>query len=490
MNETLRPRPEHPFFARVIVVAGYKHITGRTASWPALEARLRLYELEPLTIILARIAAAIDSEDFTFERVQRTLSATFLPSIGGERAFERVTLEFSRRGNRAAIFHVEQVLNLIKVAFRVLPVTTSYRDPVDLAPLGEALLMMSDLLNESRSRPAEGEWWPLYRNVFATGLLYAKQNRLHALARSYDIYLKDRPHLKSRPDYVHMPSLVRRSLGVDPETLWLIYFALFSSTMNRTGSGDPFPRLLQRSHYLSGNFDFSAEEVDRFLEPLVVQASELKVQLSRFRRDSLDPLNFQAFLERPFVQFGDRLVPVAPDLVAEKLGRGLHFIGMNQSQFSGKEIESYLRYVGDVFEDDVHRQFEYIYGTRYVRLEPHRGNHDGGLADGLVLLDNAVVVVEIKAKLFTAGIRFGTRQDQLDRKLDETILRAARQIQQTIDVLRRRKLPLSLELPRRWFPLVVTLERSFLRCTMPCLFEFKRTSISLVTISHRTKFSI
>lgn len=460
-----RPAPFHArpglrsFFDRVRVVLGYEHLTGAVATWAALEERILRYQLEPLVILLSRVAGTLENSGIDDLSRQEMVARAFLsPALHA--AWKRDFTAFTLQGEHPVAFHELQVLNLMKVAFMVLPVEPVRGEPQDLAPLGEALLMMSDLM-ESEHGAAPGtdeERAALFRDVFANGLFHVSDHDAHVLARSHDLYLVDRPHLRHRPDYIDLPAFVQRSIGLDADTLWAVYFALWSNTMPKPAGGKRFPLPLPRSTYFTSNFSFTEEEVDRFLAPIAVDATTLKAELASMASNGLDRYNVLPFLSRPLIQFGDRLVPACPRFVMEKLGRGLHFIGLNAALPKG-ERERYLRYIGDVFEDEVHQIFERVFGGRYRRLDPLKGGHEDQIADGLIALGDTVVVVETEAKLFTVGVRHAKSQAEMDRKLDETVLRGAHQIHATIEALRVGQLVDGLEGVRRWYPLVVTLER-------------------------------
>lgn len=441
------------------MTVGYEAITGKRSSRADLVERIRRYQLEPLIILLGRIAAILERSDLDEVTRQAGIASGFLAEPL-RALWRQAFVSFSVRGERPVAFSTLQVLNLMKVAFAELPIEESRGDPSDLAPLGEALLMMTDLMNsEPQPQPGTPEYRDaLFRDVFANGLFHASDHDAHVLARSHDLYLVDRPHLRGRPAYIDLPALVKRSIGLDVETLWSVFFALSASTMPQPADGKPFPRPLLRSTYFTSAFSFTETEVDRFLSPIAIDATTLKAELATLTANGLDRYNVLPFLSRPLIQFGDRLVPVCPRFVMEKLGRGLHFIGLNPS-LPKAERDKYLRYIGDVFEDDVHQLFERVFSNRYRRLDALKGGHEDRIADGLIVLGDAVVVVETKAKLFTVGVRHAKSQDEMDRKLDETVLRGARQIHATIEALRLGQLDPCLKNTRRWYPLIVTLER-------------------------------
>jgi hypothetical protein len=350
------------------------------------------------------------------------------------------------------------------VALRALPVEVDGEEISDFKPLGEALLMMSDLVEAATTTwdaapDADTRSRELERYVFTNGLFHVSSHPAHVLARSYDLYLTDRPHLRGKQDYTNLPKLAATALGVDADTAWAVFFAMMSSSMPKPGDESPVPFPLRRSTYFS-KFNFSEVDVARFMKPIVVPIDELSQQMQPFNAGNLQPYNLKSFLEKPLVQIGDLLVPVEPKLVMEKLGRGLHFLGLDNTAFSKEERARYLTYIGDVFEDEVHQILERIYRSSYTRLDSIRGSYTGPLADGLLLLDDMAVVVECKAKLFSVEMRASTNPEGLDRKLDDIVVCAARQVHETVAAARAGKLAVkNYDRIVRWYPLVISLER-------------------------------
>src|SRR5690606_14087705 len=110
-------------------------------------------------------------------------------------------LRSSGHTGHCVLFHRLQLTALARYAVRNLPRTLEPRGS-DLGDLGLALLMMSDLVESgshsmSRADPTTDvgrQQW--HRYFMANGLFHHKPNQLHAVARSFDLYLSDRAHLR------------------------------------------------------------------------------------------------------------------------------------------------------------------------------------------------------------------------------------------------------------------------------------------------------
>ena len=257
----------------IAVALGYKELFGKQASWAKLHKLLDRFSLVEVLDVLSRLSAALSRvRPEEVPGVQdKVIAGLFGEPLGTEirlRAGEVQTgLRADGHDGVCLLFSQLQVAALTKVAVRHMPISTGSTGQ-DLGHLGLALLMVSELIEAGPDSllgvdPATEEGRERWHHYFvANGLFHHASNEMHSLARSFDLYFTDRPHLREHPDYVDLPGRLEASVGFSVREIWSVAFALVTHwhkiTIEKVGD---HPGAFDRDTYLSSRFDYSVEEV-------------------------------------------------------------------------------------------------------------------------------------------------------------------------------------------------------------------------------------
>lgn len=456
----------------IAVTLGYRDVFGRRASWEDLESRLAGYNRARVLNWLGRLSFVLDQSRLPESRAiqERLIYAVFGPK--GGRVFESYLALQTRTDSPVIVFHQAQLLTLAKAAYlidrrRDNPDSSSYQ-------LGEALLMATDFVDEEHAalqlhdyHSQEGNRrWQLY--ILANTTFNSADNLVHALARSYDLYLMDKPHLRTSDAYLDLPRLMEKATGCPPEKAWMALVAIAARWMHsRVEDHLEQDARIQVSSYFTTNFDFRSEEAQQFFALIAESdATLLREVQQRYRVGALRPFDTLPFARWPVVIFGDFGIPMSAPLVRQRLTTGLHHSFLDPGKFSVAEREQYLQYMGRVFEDYVHRLFVRALGEpgpRYIDGAALRAHAKGKVCDGAVRYPGAIVLFETKASLLSLDARTGQNWNSYRDRLNDIVIDAARQIDETIKAVERGHfVPLGLDGKsiRQYVPLVITLENA------------------------------
>ena len=368
------------------------------------------------------------------------------------------------------VFHELQLVTAAKIALLAVgPIPTN--GPASFQPLGEALLMINDLVSlhtKSDELPRETladsdlHRWLSY--VVPNRLFHSGGNDLHAFARTHDLYLTDRRHLSGKTGYVNLPELFERITKVPPD---LAYVAMYGA-LAKTEADHPKPLLT----------------VDTFLEALNLRADEERAVFALFaapantlrqelisRRCSahdlriFDPLPLG---ETPVVVHDGKAYCPSVALLRRRMTRGLFhmFLRGLEGLGDGKESGSFLSYMGPVFEDYVDTLLRRVFpreSGRYVGPDflDSPALPGSKKCDGVIVYEDSVVLLEAKATLLPLSVWRAGNTDVLTEKIDHILGKSARQFDRTIRLIEEGHLRVKGVDPSRiesYLPLVVTLE--------------------------------
>jgi hypothetical protein len=407
---TNRPEPSSQlqvqgFLEFVHIALSYKDLSGETPSWQQLGEILEPYSLERIVDFICRINAALyRAASSTDLEVQ----ARICHGLFGEEAekvlatADRLGQEMRRQGNQASIqlFYGIQTLTLLKAALLLKPVTSPQK-ATDNVGLGNALLMITDLINGDpgnllQLQPSDSDSEYLWLQYFLVNALAADRSLdQKALVRAYDLYLTDKPALKSCGSYVDLPAQLHRATGLDPKALWSALFALAAHwaaiAIEEVGQAS---MAIDRRSYFSAHFHFSPEEIDRFFALVSTDVATLQQQIqAEYTLTDVKPFHVLPFARCPLVTFGDRVYSVSVRLQMEKLVRSLHHLYLAPTKFSWQQRSQYLTYIGRVFEDYVERICMRMYppsSRRYISLDKlpviHTGKEKKEWGSGLAIM--------------------------------------------------------------------------------------------------------
>ena len=145
------PARAHPLLRFVRITVGYEEAFGEVGSVNAVVERLNHYSLERIVEVISRITlitAYYSGEDHA--KGQAHVAA----ALFGKSVLQQIMRAVAaRRGTKldwknAVLFHERQTLNLLKIALLSMPVDQPGAADDSLRPLGEALLMVNDLLDQ------------------------------------------------------------------------------------------------------------------------------------------------------------------------------------------------------------------------------------------------------------------------------------------------------------------------------------------------------
>jgi len=487
----------------VILTPGYRDLYNQTVEWLDLVSRLKRYSITEILDVLSRLSSVLwyQDEENRSEIQKQLASALFgrphaIELWKRKMAFERA-MRSEGKVAPTILFHQHQVANVAKVALLEMGTSSSTATRDDLTELGEALLMMTDVLQDDEGSltnlpPDSGDREQRVDGYIAANRLFNRhQDLLHELARSHILYFRDSASLRKHPHYIDLPKRLERVLGLTPDDYWTVVFAL----MGHWGTIQPeraheAAGSLNRDTYLKGALSVS-EEKSRTLFALVGRPVEdaAEAARSRYQVNDLRPFDFLPLYERPLVHVGNRsFCPVAPFLM-EKLTRGLHYLFLDQDVFSRRERRGYLDFMGAVFEkyvtDLLARMYPPISG-RLVLEEELRKQTEASVCDALVLYGRDVVLFECKASLLPASSRMDLDPKRLYARAEEIYLRGVQQLGSTIAELREGRIAIP-GIPRdnvRYFPVVITLEHSFLTRRMYHAVEAKVQSNGFIPLGN------
>jgi hypothetical protein len=156
LAEHSEPAPEPgddavPFW---LTTVGYQDaVGGEPSTLDAIVARLKRGSLEKVVDVIGRVAATLNAAP----RDERRLAAQGRCAIGlfgrdrvgklDARLASRLGLTNAAEWDRQVLFHERQCLTLLKIAFLALDLERNAVEPDVVPAVGEALLMVNDLLD-------------------------------------------------------------------------------------------------------------------------------------------------------------------------------------------------------------------------------------------------------------------------------------------------------------------------------------------------------
>jgi len=213
-----------------LINAGYEAVYQREGNLADAVKRLQRYTLAEVLNALTRISVVLNLEGTTEtgpERQKYLCQQLF--GANGPWVFKAAVESISPEKRVAGIlFHDLLLANTAKLALLVLDPDPSFNETKPLEPLGEALLIVSDLIKpatEPVPDPSDEDWV----KFFLTNGLFHSGGKFHLeMTRSYDLYLRNRDYLKDQPAHLDLPSLCKRITGLAPLPVWSALFCLLS----------------------------------------------------------------------------------------------------------------------------------------------------------------------------------------------------------------------------------------------------------------------
>lgn len=469
-------RPRTPRSDTLIIRAGYDDIFGTRAGWGDLVERLSTYTLPQLCVLLGRTSAYLSH----FGHRRRTEGQMYLcRQFFGDEASEQIAgrLEELQQAERAegrasqlSLFDELQVINTAKAGFLELPVRRDLDQATDLTSFGEALLIVSDLIE---GEPAEvtganpetdegAQRWLRY--FIANSLFHHGTNLAHSLPRGYNLFLTDRARLSDHPAYIDLPERAEELTGLAPQEIWLALFALLGNWHVSSDDDEVLPAVLARDRYFE-NYDIPPERVDMFYGLAVADGNRLQEQVrDHYAPEDLRPYHNLPFARYPLVELGENLYCVSTKLLYERISLGLYHLFLDPGSTTRDDRDRFLTYSGAVFEEYVTELLERTFPETAGRLitESELSEHlPAQSCDAAIVYEDSLVLIEAKASIFSLEARSGEDWPLLERQFHDLFTDAAVQLDGSIDAIEEGALaPLGVisDRVRRYYPVVVTLE--------------------------------
>lgn len=457
---------------------GYGALTGKQATWERAIELLRKLSLRQVLDLAGRISAVLQNSDSADQATQLYLSQVFFRSQAPG-LWAKAKLSAGRPGAPIALFDEAMLLAALKLACVHLPTDgPDNEDP--FAVFGEALLILNDVVEkDSLSGPvalAERERLGYFRTV--ARLFYERSNYMQALTRAFDLFLTDRPHLRSEASaqpgaaYVDLPALLENATGLAAHEYFAVCFAFLSHfyTIDRE-SAPTTHAIISYEHYFRATTispKRAAHLFDLVMQPAVELQDEVRRSEPAGRVDQFTHLPLAA---KPLVRIDDQVFAPLLQLVMAKLTSGLYHTLLNSYDLADrKNRQTFQQYMGRVFEDYVDATFRralrgssarWISERELLDAMPATKKARPPMCDGVLVQGDAIILVEAKAKLLAAAVRSGTDEAGFWAKMDELLVKPARQLSSVIDALQAGQLQqLGLTLGPRTviYPLVVHLQ--------------------------------
>ena len=329
----------------------WRDVYGEDPSWDDVASRLSGYGLGQVLATLGGVSAILNSSA-PVEGQRRIIAKLFeFPDRVG-RDFQ-AWWDSEKPGGLTdfPLFFTEpQVVAAAKIALLACPPVTQTRAS-SLDPLGESLLMIGDLLDREDAgdlpsvigTPADRIPWLRY--LVTNGLFNASDNLAHALARTHDLYLTDRPELGDEPGHIDLPRRFRETTGLDPELAWTLGACLFGNwrTVDPKSDRPPGPLSLEA---FSSSFRLTKQEADAFADYLLLDAAAARTQLRDLGvgPDALRVYDPLPLASKPLVRLEGRVYCPSVRLLRWKLASGLHHAFLAPERTRASDRQAYLTY--------------------------------------------------------------------------------------------------------------------------------------------------
>ena len=366
------------------------------------------------------------------------------------------------------VFHELQVVTAAKRSlFSQYPQPPQTR-PSSLQAFGEGLLMVNDLIDQHtrscelpqdiRERAERDRW---VSHVVPNRLFHGGGNRQHALARSLDLYLTDRPHLHGKTGYVNLPALFERITGVSSDVARMAMFvALAYATADYRKQFLTFDAVLEA-------LKLRPDEERAVFALFAARANTLRQKLNSggYGADDLRVFDPLPLGETPVVVHDGRAYCPSVVLLHRRMTRGLFHIFLSGFE-DRKQSGNFLDYMGPVFEDYIDTLLRRVFpkeSGRYIGPDfmDSAALPGSKKCDGLIVYEDSVVLIEAKATLLHLPVWRDGDIGALSGKIDDIIGDSAEQFGGTIRLIEEGHLKEKGVDPSRiesYLPLVVTLE--------------------------------
>lgn len=466
-----------PFLQFSITTAGWRDIVpnGEPPTLDAVIARLARYSLRQICFMISRISIVLQSRP---RASIRTIQDEIVDSHLGAGTSARLRWNIAQRlgdeydSERVAFFHERQMLNALKLAFLTIQLDVPDTQ-ASLIPFVEALLMLTDLIDEPHEKRAiatEQGRAATELHMFANVLFNQSAGGLNDFVRAHDLFIKPDRSIIDAPGAANIPELLEHVTGFAPGRAWALLYALATGWLTKSTEDLAEGRLAQnKSTYLSTLGRLSVADVERAFAMACWEAGDLQSAIRRryeHGRVSIEALrsyDFLPFEKRPLVAFGESVTCVSIPLLLRLTTSSLQHRFLDTDIFAEDQREAFLRTRGRLFERYALDALVRTFGPRFypeANLLPFAA--DAKVCDGLVVYDNALILIEAKAAMVPLDTRntesYGRYRDTVRRTTRE----AADQLESTANLVAIgafRSLGIDPACIRQVYPVVALLEQ-------------------------------
>ncbi len=420
MNEQLR---------YVGVYLDYEKVYGRKPTWEMVKELLRPYSPRHLLNALAYISTQLGrGEGGRDIEMQAHLIRSFFPKNYAKVLATAQRFQREKGFAFVAVFAEVHLRNFVKAILIHCESTTSIPPP-SLQPLGDVFLMLNDLTDYPRDVPNDQE--AFIGNLLAMLTQFRSEPMAQSLARSFDLFLTDRTHLRDSPNYIDLPQEAASVLGCDPVIYWALQFANYGRIL-------AFEDLIPDGENLSLHFDsfaagyeLSVQETAAFRRMTLGDFDVMKEAATARYGQEFKQFDALVLAKTPIIAFSNCAFCPSRILLEEKLRHGLYHVHLDPALPEAQRAR-FQRFFGDVFADYARTLLKRLYGDRFIDLDATPLAADGAkVCDAAIRLDRNLVLIEFKSGVIPAAVRSATDSGLLTRSINDTYVNAIRQLDST-----------------------------------------------------------
>lgn len=346
------------------------------------------------------------------------------------------------------IFFERQLVNAAKLALLEVPFDNELQTDSS-APLGRALLAVSDLMRQEETlgelpsqidnQEDRREWGQF---MLVNGRFQSFGNPMYELARSWELYLTDRPHLCEEPEYMDLPAIFEEVTGLPLDQFAARSFAVYSNWAKGADKDTgELPNSLEVETAYTSRFDFSEEEEEAFWPLVSAPAEQVRGELrdAGCGNRTLKPYHALPFEKHPVVRHKGQAHCASTLLLARRVSTGLRWIIRDRLE-SEEEGKRFFDYLGLVYEDYVSEVVSRIFDGRPERLVEEstlreRAGEGVSICDGVIVYPDAAIPYEVKASRMGLDARAEGDWNTSREFLERVFLSAVEQTSSTIDLV-------------------------------------------------------
>lgn len=466
-------------FDFTVLTVEYSALTGHKPTMEDALTRLKRYSLQWIVSVIARITLTLSLADDKAGIIDPAIQDRLLANLLGSNAMNRLWEALLKRNpdhkrEKTVWFNERQTLNTLKLAFLTIdhdapqpPLPT--RDP--FLPFVEALLMVSELMDDERARTKEADApdddkLELY--AYANVLFNAEGDPVRETVRSHYFYLESHPEITSKAGLVDLPLVLGEVTGLTAARTWAALFALYGAFRILSHDDVDAGRVtVSRTDYFRNMSKLSPEEAALWFSLAMLSVSDMQEEVrARYTLEDPNWFDLLTFEMHPLVSFGDKVFCLSM-LLLHRLENSSLWYRLLQPAVPERTRLAVLDTRGRLIERYVGQILRRMFGDRYFDEEalnrcvnPERKKKR--VCDGLIAIGDAAVLVEIKETSIALPARQASSLAVYKEKRRKLVEAAATQIASTADHLRESKfesLGIDTNAIKHIIPLIVSMDQ-------------------------------